>query len=180
MTDKTPRGRCITTDGYRTWPERGTKTPPSPARAGVQEAQADMNESMQRRLDRIASEIPWLKHSLVEDLEGFCPKCGAPKHVGECPGSMKAAREFNQPVMDAISELKAENARLRARLERGIGFDDELTRLRRQNRRLRRKLRQERGAWDRALEAAARIAEAGPMGAAAAKAIRAGKIWGEE
>lgn len=34
MTDKTPRGRCITTDGYRTWPERGTKTPPRPARAG--------------------------------------------------------------------------------------------------------------------------------------------------
>lgn len=206
MTNKTPRGRCITTDGYRTWPERGTKTPPSPARAGVQEAQADMNESMQRRLDRIASEIRWLKHNLVEDLEGFCPKCGAPKHVGECPGSMKAAREFNQPVMDAISELKAENARLRARLEMGIGVgadgkpvaipdeydgifardetirlqDAELTRLRRQNRRLRRKLARERGSWDRALEVAARIAEASPMGAAAAKTIRAAKIGGDE
>lgn len=155
MTDKTPRGRCITTDGYRTWPERGTKTPPSPARAGVQEAQADMNESMQRRLDRIASEIPWLKHSLVEDLEGFCPKCGAPKHVGECPGSMKAAREFNQPVMDA-----------------------ELTRLRRQNRRLRRKLAREREAWDRALEVAARIAAIASAydGAKVAAAIRAVKV----
>ena len=179
-----------------------------PLRAAYQKAQADMNESMQRRLDRIASEIPWPKHNLVEDLEGFCPKCGAPKHVGECPGSMKAAREFNQPVMDAFSELKAENARLRARLEMGIGVcadgkpvaipdeydgifardetirlqDAELTRLRRQNRRLRRKLAREREAWDRALEVAARIAgiASADDGAKVAAMSRAAKLEGEE
>ena len=147
--------------------------------------------------------------AVVEDLdEGFCPKCGAPKHVGECPGSMKAAREFNQPVMDAISELKAENARLRARLEMGIGVgadgkpvaipdeydgifardetirlqDAELTRLRRQNRRLRRKLHQERGSWDRALEVAARIAEIAGVyePKVIAEMIRAVKVGSED
>lgn len=151
-----------------------------PLRAAYQKAQADMNESMQRRLDRIAPGTPWLKPNLVEDLQGFCPKCGAPKHIGPCPGAtidvhaLKGERDSLKLQRDALRETEG---RLRGWLANG---GEEITRLRRQNRRLRRKLARERNSWDRALEVAARIAEASPMGAAAAKAIRAAKIGGEE
>ena len=120
-----------------------------------------------------------------------------------------AARGFNQPAMDAISELKAENARLRARLEMGIGVgadgkpvaipdeydgifardetirlqDAELTRLRRQNRRLRRKLARAREAWGRVREAAQNLAKLSYQSASAKiiyDATRAAKVGGED
>ena len=110
---------------------------------------------------------------------------------------------------DAISELKAENARLRARLEMGIGVgadgkpvaipdeydgifardetirlqDAELTRLRRQNRRLRRKLAREREAWGRVREAAQNLAKLSYQSASAKiiyDATRPAKVEDEE